>query len=376
VDQANSNYQVNLPIPLQSVLIGLPSPTMVIVAGMSGYQLTSWVTGTSNQNVTWSLVSGAGSVTAAGVYTPPASVSAPTSAVLQATSAADTNAFSRLYVTVIPVGANPAGSIRIDSGSATGTTDGSGNFWLPDLGYENGGYNSRGGDYPNWASLANSPEKYVYQSAAYTYGYDMVYSLIVPNGNYKVRFMFGQIYNGCNTSSCVTYNPNNNVTSHWPLHIEANGQIALHNFNWGLPTNYAYATPIDEFIPAKVVDNKLYAAVRINLPDVITQASPLPMINGLEIIPDNNTTPYLAIDNQQQTGVATGSTLQLYSVGWYMSNAATWSVSGPGSVDQNGLYTAPVTAGPAGQTVTITATSTANPSVKATTTLTIPASGS
>jgi hypothetical protein len=125
-----------------------------------------------------------------------------------------------------------------------------------------------------------------------------------------------------------------------------------------------------------VVDNKLYAAVRINLPDVITQASPLPMINGLEIIPDSNTTPYLAIDSQQQTGVAAGSTLQLYSVGWYMSNAATWSVSGPGSVDQNGLYTAPATAGPAAQTVTITATSTANPSVKATTTLTIPASGS
>jgi hypothetical protein len=204
----------------------------------------------------------------------------------------------------------------------------------------------------------------------------MVYSLIVPNGNYKVRFMFGQIYNGCNNSSCVTYNPSNNVTSHWPLHIEANGQIALHNFNWGLPTNYAYATPIDAFIPAKVVDNKLYAAIRINLPDVITQASPLPIINGLEIIPDNNTTPYLAIDNQQQTSVAAGTALQLYSVGWYMSNAATWSVSGPGSIDQNGLYVAPATAGPTAQTVTITATSTAGSNIAATTTLTIPASGS
>jgi hypothetical protein len=66
-DQANSNYQVTVPIPLQSVLVGLPSPTMVIVAGMTGYQLTSWVNGTSNPNVTWSLVSGTGATTPGGV---------------------------------------------------------------------------------------------------------------------------------------------------------------------------------------------------------------------------------------------------------------------------------------------------------------------
>ncbi len=370
-DQSSSNYQVSFPIALQSVIVGLPSPTITFMAGMSGYQLTSWVTGSSNQGTQWSLVSGVGSVTTGGLYTPPASVSSPSQAVLQVTSSADTNSFARLYITVLPVGANPAGSIRIDIGNGTGSTDGSGNVWLGDIAYENGLYVQKATDYPNWQTLNNNPERSIYQSAGYTYGYDMVYSLVVPNGNYKVRMMLGQIYNGCNTSACTNFNS----TWHKPIHMEANGQIALHNYDFGLASNYAYATPVDVFIPAQVTNNMLTIAMRANLPDVATTAQPMPMLNGLEIIPDS-TAPYLAIDNQQQTSVSAGNTLQLYSVGWYMNSAATWSLSGVGSINQSGLYTAPATAPIATQTVTITATSTTNPSIQATTTLTIPASGS
>ncbi len=181
--------------------------------------------------------------------------------------------------------------------------------------------------------------------------------------------MLGQPYNGC--AGCATFNP----TWHAPLHIEANGQIALHNFDFGLPISYAYATPIDVFIPAQVTNNALTVGLRINLPDLPIQAQPSPSINGLEIIPDS-TAPYLVIDTQQQTAVRAGNTLQLYSVGWYMGSAVTWSVSGPGSISQTGLYTAPATASSAAQTVTVTATSTVTPGIQATATLTIPASGS
>jgi hypothetical protein len=149
----------------------------------------------------------------------------------------------------------------------------------------------------------------------------------------------------------------------------------MHNYDFGLANNYAYATPVDVFIPAQVTNNALTIAMRANLPDVATTAQPLPMLNGIAVIPDS-TAPYLAIDNQQQTSVSAGNTLQLYSVGWYMSNAVTWSLSGVGSINQSGLYTAPATAPLTTQTVTITATSTTNPSIKATMTLTIPASGS
>ncbi len=374
-DQTNAAYQTSFPVPLQSTIVGIPSPTMVIMAGMTGYQLTSWVTGVSNPTTTWSLVSGVGTVTAGGLYTPPATVASPSQAVLQVTSAAEPNSFAKLYVTVLPIGTNPAGSIRIDSGNPSGTTDGNGNVWLGDIGFENGGYAQKAGDYPNWQSLNGNAERNVYQSAGYTYGNDIVYTLIVPNGNYKARVMFGQIYNGCNTSACVNYNPNVNVTSHRPLDVEANGQIALHNYDFGLANNYLYAVPVDVYIPAQVTNNILYVALRINLPDVPTSAAPMPIINGLEIIPDS-TSPYLTIDTQQKTTVSAGSTLQLYATGWYMSNAASWSISGPGSIDQNGLYTAPATAGSSAQTVTITATSSVTPSINTSATFTIPASGS
>jgi hypothetical protein len=369
-DQTNSNYQVSMPLALKSVLVGLPSSVMTITAGMSAYQLTSWVNGSTNQSVQWSLISGVGSITAEGLYTPPASVTGLTSTVLQATSAADPTAWSRLYVTVIPFsGTSP--SIRIDVGNITGSTDGNGNTWLPDVGFETGGYTQRPTDYPNWQSLANNPEKLIYQSVGTSYGFDMVYSFIVPNGNYRIRLMFGQVYASCNNgSTCISYSPT--ASPHWPLHIEANGQIAIHNFDFGAATGYKYATAIDQYIPAHVVDNKLYIALRINLPDVVTTLNPKPLLNGLQIIPDSGPA-YLSIDTQQQSSVTAGSALQLYSVGWYMSNAVNWSISGPGAIDQNGFYTAPVTAPSTSQTVTIWATSSIDPAIKAQTTLIIPA---
>jgi hypothetical protein len=370
VDLTTSNYQVSVPIALKSVLVGVPSSVMTITAGMSGFQMKSWVNGTTNQTVQWSLLSGAGSISSNGIYTPPASVAGPTSAVLQATSAADPTAASRVYVTVIPFSA-PSGSINIDVGNPAGSTDGNGNVWLPDLGFETGAYNQRPTDYPNWKSLANNPEKMIYQSVGTSFGFDMVYSFILPNGNYKVRLMFGQVYASCNDATkCITYSPT--ASPHWPLHIEANGQIAMHNFDFGLATNYQYAIPIDEYVPAAVIDNKLYIALRINLEELDANANlqPKPLLNGLQIIPDN-AAPYLTIDSQQQTSISAGNTLQLYSVGWYMSNDVVWSVAGPGSIDQNGLFKAPTPAASTPLTSVITVTSKTDSSKSASVTLTL-----
>ncbi|HXF15344.1 MAG TPA: choice-of-anchor D domain-containing protein, partial [Terriglobales bacterium] len=121
-DQSNSNFQVNYPVALLGVNIGFPDPILYVAAGSYSFQLSWWVKGSSNQNVTWSIVSGVGSVTPDGLYTPPATVSGPTSAVLQATSAADPNAAATQYITVIPTGSSPApGTIRINSGGAQTT---------------------------------------------------------------------------------------------------------------------------------------------------------------------------------------------------------------------------------------------------------------
>ncbi len=364
-DQSNSNYQVNYPVALQGVNIGLPEPILYVAAGSYSFQLTSWVKGSSNQNVIWSLVSGAGSVTPGGAYTPPSTVSSPTGAVLQATSAADPNAVANQYITVIPTGSNPAaGTIRINSGGGQ-TTDASGNVWLSDQGFEAGDYTELNGDYPAWPASSN-PEIGIYESAANTYGSDVVYRFIVPNGNYKVRFMFGQLYDGGYSPSGCTFG----TKLHAPMMVDAQGQTAAHNYDFGKSINYACAIPVDLYIPAQVTNNSLTAGLRLVVPDG-QQGTSAPEINGFEIIPDT-TAPFLAIDTQQQTTVNAGSTLQLYAIGWYMSNTVTWSVSGPGSISSTGLYTAPATAPSSPQTVTVTATSTVNPSVTATANIAVP----
>jgi len=360
-DQSNSSAQINYPIALQGVNIALPEPVLYVAAGSYTAQLPWWVNGSANQNVTWSLVSGLGSVTPGGLYTPPSSVANATGVKLQATSAADPNATVFQSVVVVPAG--PDGVIRINSGGGR-ATDRNGNVWLSDQGFEAGDYVELGGDYPGWPAQSN-PEIGIYQSAAYTYGSDIEYRFVVPNGNYKIRFLMGQPYNGAASSGCTF-----GTKQHAPIMIDVQGQIAAHNYDFGKSINYACAVPVDIYVPAKVTDNTLRAALRLVTTDS-QRGTSSPEINGFEIIPDT-TTPFIAIDTQQQTAVNPGSVLQLYAIGWYMGNAVTWSIDGPGTISQTGLYTAPSVAPSSPQTVTVTATSTVDATITATATLTIP----
>jgi hypothetical protein len=352
-----------VPVAIQPVIVGVPYTSMTIQAGMSGYQLQSWVNNSTNQNVIWTLT-GPGTVTAGGLYTPPASVASQLSATLTATSSADPNASTNVYMNIIPAGANPSNSIRIDVGNTWGNyTDSHGNVWLPDtLGFESGGYSLQNDNYPT-NGWGNAVDQGLFQTFYYTYGDDILYGpFIVPNGNYKVGFGFGE--GGCIGTFSETTVYNNGLIN-GPVDLETQGQISSH-FDLGKAVNYACRTPYTAYIPAKVTNNILYAAVRATGG---SGSHSVPALNALSAVPDT-TAPYLSIDTQLTTTTGAGSVIQVYAVGWYMSNAVTWSVSGGGSIDQNGVYTAPTTV-PANGTVTITATSTANPSITATATLTI-----
>lgn len=357
-DQANAANQVIYPIALQGVQVALAEPVLYIVSGNYSYQIQAWVEGSKNQGINWTLVSGPGSITPGGIYTPPASVTAGTPVVLQAVAAADSNAVATEYVNVLPTGASPVpGTLRLNAGGGK-TTDANGNIWLASQGYEAGDLITKGGDYPSWPDQTN-PEIAIYESAAYTYGSDIEYRLIVPNGNYKVRFLFGQLYNGSSATGC-TMGP----TQETPIMVDSQGQIVAHDFVYGLNVGSACAKPTDLFVPAQVTDNTLRVALRPHTSDTwkVTASA---LLNGLEIIPDSSA-PSLSIDTTQQTTVAVGKTLQLYAIGWYMPNTVTWTASA-GTIDANGLFTAPATAG----TVTITATSTVNQQIAATATLAV-----
>ena len=159
-----------------------------------------------------------------------------------------------------------------------------------------------------------------------------------------------------------------------PYNLIANGQVAAHNYDFGVATGHTLGMPVDTYIPAQVTNNQLTMSVRGYRPDSMPgYALVTPVLEGIEILPDS-TAPYLTIDTQQQTSVAAGTSLQLYAVGWYMDNSVEWNmVSGDGTIDQNGVYTAPAIAPSGPETVIIQATSKVRGHVSATVNLTIPA---
>jgi hypothetical protein len=151
--------------------------------------------------------------------------------------------------------------------------------------------------------------------------------------------------------------------------------VAAHNYDFGVNTTHTMAVGTDTYIPAWVTNNQLTVSVRGYRPDSMPGYSYImPVLEGIEILPDT-AAPYLTIDTQQQTSVAAGTSLQLYAVGWYMDNSVEWNmVLGDGSIDQNGVYTAPAIAPSSPETVVIQATSKVRGRVSATVNLTIPSS--
>jgi hypothetical protein len=323
----------SVPVALQGIAIGLGVPPVLPVqAGNYSFQIPFWVNGTANQSVTWTLQSGVGSITAGGVYTPPlttASSAATTPTVLMATSAADPNVTTFLYLNILPAGVSPVGSIRIDTGSPISTTDAVGDVWLPDTGAE-GTSVAEASDYPNWVT-ANT-QQIVYQSAMITYGADLRYTMAVPNGNYRVHLMFGHLYNSC-TAPCGTWpgTYGQEIHTYNPQMLETQGVLQSHYFDWGLLAGYNVATPEDAYLPAKVTNNILKIGAVALAPDSGPNISPLGNklnnLNGVEILPDASI-PHWTIDTQQQSTIAAGQTLRpFYVTDWYTGvNDPAWTL--------------------------------------------------
>ena len=364
---------VKVPIALGAGLPGTSAPTLSIVAGTPSYQLAGWVGARVNQALAWKLVSGVGTVTSAGVYTPPATVTAPAAARLSVSPVASPGLAALVDVTVLP--ASSDGCIRIDVGSSVPTTSAGGSKkWLADTGYESA-VDKTASDYPAWADKSNA-DAGVYQTYRYVHGNDLTYSLGVPNGNYKVRMLFGAPFNGLKCPAppaACTYDPKAAASPWGPYNLVVNGKVVAHNYDFGIKTGHLMGVGTDAVVPATVTQNQLTVSVRGYRPDELPGLPVvLPVLEGLEIAPDGGTTPYVAIDSQQQKAVAAGGTLQLYAVGWYMDNAVAWNiVSGPGTVGPTGVYTAPGVVPPAGQTVIVQAVSKARMRAAATVTLTV-----
>lgn len=294
---------ITVPIAVQPILIGVSTPVIYPQAGTS-YTLPSWVNGTSNQNVNWTLTSGVGSVTA-GVYTAPTSVNAPTAFSLTGVAAADpTNPVT------VSGWALPSGAIRLDVGDPNPYTDSENNLWMADtMGLVSGSYTNDNETYPStkWGGLA---DWFLYGWDKYTWGDDMQFGpFVVPNGTYNVTFMFAEP--DCTGTFSATTTFDGGLVTGGPLGLEVDGVVTM--FNVGEAVNNQCLTPTSASVPVTVTDGVLKIALRATGGENTHQA---PFLSALQVLPViSETTDVSANDSDTCATVVNSASQLLYSGG-------------------------------------------------------------
>jgi hypothetical protein len=261
-----------VPLELQPLTVGTPFPVLNIQAG-SVIPLLAWVNGSSNQALNWAVMNGPGSVDQNGLYSAPANVSAPTNFVVAATAQADGVTTATIRGQIIP-----AGTIQIDVGSPAPYTDSSGGLWLADtLGLDMPAFANNDSSYPPslWSGI---PDWKLYATRKYTWGDDINYVFGVPNGVYRVQFLFAR-------TDCVgTYDPSavdsSYLTAGGVVGLEAQGELSM--FNIATATNSSCRTPAIGELQTSVSDGILRVALRSTS---TSNSQESPSLNGLRIIP-------------------------------------------------------------------------------------------
>jgi hypothetical protein len=354
------NPPVSVPIALQGTGLNAPEGGGIWIQSGVSKALSVFSGGAANPAVRWSMSPALGTLDpASGVYAAPG-VAAPTSTSITAASLADPSVSVTFPLTILP-----AGPIRITAGDATGNPaapnshspdygpDSQGNMWWRDQAAERGwGVKN---DYWYGAPWpAGTPDVYLYETQYYNTN-DTVYRFAVPNGNYQIDYYVAQGDCPQGTWDPLVYRE----------HLEAQGQIAAWDYRPLAAIGGRCYTPVHTAIPAQVTDNNLYFALRrITDRTKTTSTPPVTVLSAFSVTP-SAAPPHLTIDPPVPPTLTLAQTVQLHAVGWYMSNNVTWSIeSGLGSIDANGLYTAPAI--PVNGTATIKATSTADPAQTAT----------
>jgi hypothetical protein len=342
-------------IVLRGVVVGVPDPAEWIQAGVTT-QMKSWVNGTSDQRVRWSMNPALGTITPDGRFSAP-TVDHPTTTLFTVASAVDPKSTAKIAVTVMP-----AGPIRINVGNAT-RAPGAPNKHYPDYGPDADGnmwWRGQAGEVSwgvvndDWYGLPWPKTKDIslYYTSRYSLG-DMVYSFRVPNGHYNITLMFAQ-------PACKGRFPKGMRA---PIHLETQGKIVVPDFDMGAGINDACLSPVVQSIPAEVTDNSLYFALRRVSAG---KSTPSPLLNAFSVSKDEEPA-HLAVSPAKVASLTINKKIQFKAIGWRMSDNAKWSlVKGPGSITPEGVYSAPAAPGTSDQQIVLKATSMADPSKTAT----------
>jgi Malectin domain len=325
-------------VVLTGVTIGTETQYLNVQAGASPHELKAWVNGSENKAVSWSMSPSVGTLTSNGVYTPPSSAPRLQSFTITAKADADPSATTSIAATVLP-----AGTISIDNGNSSSYTDSKGIVWSPScctaypFTYE----------YPGpWP---NKPDIKLYKDDTVAWN-DILYRIYMKPGNYRITAKMAEP----------------SVTSPGVRVMHLGSQDKLIYTYVDLFALAGVRNPIDFDLPAVVgSDGKLDFWVR----HVLYEQD---LLGALQIAPDPGT-PRIQLTPASGGTLVLSEKKRFYAVPWYVSNPSIqWSLSPKlGIIDAKGLYTAPANPVSEDTTVTITASSAADPSLSAAATVQI-----
>ncbi len=323
---------------LVGTTIGAAAQYLVFQAGAPPHQLKAWVNGNSDKTIAWEMKPEVGSLTSAGLYTPPKSLSTRQEITFTAKSHADPAVQTTVVVTLLP-----GGTIRIDNGSAKAYTDSKGNVWSascctswPTV------YTYSGIPWPQ------KPDMKLYEDNNVSWS-DIPFKIFMQPGNYRITAKIAE--------------PSNTSPGARVMHLDSQGQLIYRDLD--LFSVGGLRNPQDFDLPAVVgSDGKLEFWVR----HVWGEQT---LIGALQIAPDTGT-PRVQISPANGGTLTISQKKQFFAANWYSKAAVRWSISPRiGSVDENGLYTAPSNPLAQDTAVTVTASSAADPKLTASSTVEI-----
>lgn len=177
-------------VVLTGVTLNLPKDKVNFQAGSPAVQFSSYIQGSSNTGVTWSMSPTVGTLTSGGLYTPPATSSTVQNTTVTATSSADGTVAASMFLQVLPN--LPDGVIRTVGaccGSGADYTDSQGHVWYH-LSAEDGCI-ATGSSIGSWPAVTDIT---LYISQCDFYGSnpgDGRFDIYVPNGTYQIVGKFG-----------------------------------------------------------------------------------------------------------------------------------------------------------------------------------------
>ena len=176
----NPSHTARQEVVLTGVTLTLPKDELYIQAGTSAQLLAAYIHGSNHIEINWTMSPEVGTLTSAGLYTPPADVETASATTVTAASVADPSVAATLSLTVLP-----AGAIRLVLGQPTPYTDTKGNVWQNETG-DNGCE-----PYDNGQRWPSTPDIQLYKIPCLATN-DNRFDIAVPNGHYLITGKFAE----------------------------------------------------------------------------------------------------------------------------------------------------------------------------------------